>query len=71
MAEFSYKNHQTSISPYAPIPHRWVAEIRVFLPTATGVSEQELSFPADQSFETQGEAEEYALLLAKRWIDGD
>jgi hypothetical protein len=71
MAEFSYKHHQIALSPYAPTPHRWVAEIRVFSPTATGVSEQELFFPADQSFDTPEEAEDYALTLAKRWLDGD
>jgi hypothetical protein len=48
-----------------------IADIQVFSPTATGVSEQELFFPADQSFETAEEAEAYALLLAKRWLDSD
>jgi hypothetical protein len=71
MAESSYKNHQIRISLYAPTPHHWVADILVFSPTATGVSEQELFFPADQSFETAEEAEAYALILAQRWIDRD
>jgi hypothetical protein len=71
MAEFSYKQHQIRISPYAPTPHHWIADIQVFSPAATGVSEQELFFPADQSFETAEEAEAYALLLAKRWLDSD
>jgi hypothetical protein len=71
MTEFSYKHYQISIAPYAPTPHHWVAEIRVFSPTATGVSEQELFFPADQSFNTLEEAEDYALTLAKRWLDGE
>jgi hypothetical protein len=69
MAESSYKNHQIRISPHAPTLHHWVADILVFSPTATGVSEQELFFPADQSFETADEAEAYALILAQRWID--
>jgi hypothetical protein len=69
MVESSYKNHQIRISPHAQTPHRWVADILVFSPTATGVSEQELFFPADQSFETAEEAEAYALILAQRWID--
>lgn len=69
MSESSYKNHQIRISTYAPTPHHWIADILVFSPTATGVSEQPLSFPADQSFETAEDAEAYALTLAQRWID--
>jgi len=71
MAESSYKDHLIRISPYAPRPHHWIADILVFSPTATGVSEQELFFPADQFFDTADEAEAYALLLAQRWVDGD
>ena len=71
MPEFSYKQYLIRISPYAPTPYHWIADIQVFSPTAPGVSQQELSFPADQSFETQEEAEAYALTLAQRWIDGD
>ena len=71
MPQFSYKQYQIRISPYAPTPHHWIADIHVFSPTATGVSQQELFFPADQSCETPEEAEAYALTLAQRWIDGD
>ena len=71
MTEFSYKHYQLSIAPYAPTLHHWVAEITVFSPMATGVSKQELFFPADQSFNTLEEAEDYALTLAKRWLDGE
>jgi hypothetical protein len=57
MPEFSYKPHQIRISPYAPTPHHWIADIQVLSPAAPGVSQQALFFPADQSFETAEEAE--------------
>ena len=69
MTESSYKNYQIRVSSYTPEPHHWIADILVFSPTALGVSEQELFFPADQSFETAEDAEAYALMLAQRWID--
>ena len=69
MTESSYNNHQIRVSSYAPEPHHWIADILVCSPTAIGVSEQALFFPADQSFETAEDAEAYALMLAQRWID--
>jgi hypothetical protein len=69
VTESSYKNHEIRISSYAPQPYHWIADILVFSPTAAGVSEQALFFPADQSFETAEDAEAYALILAQRWID--
>jgi hypothetical protein len=71
MAEFSSEHHQISPSPARRMhrhPHRWVLKSGGSR-AVTGLSAQELFFPADQAFDTLEQAKEYALPLtaSRKW----